>query len=417
MLTRESQYLVYDESVFALEPATVRVREVGIGRNERRSARRERERAARDAASVNLQASVPATPAVSAGPAPVPTPPLGLGITDADSRPVTVPASISNGRLNSIPEATTLSRPLPAAPTATTPTSGTTPTQPDEGLTLAPPTPPAPSRRAAVNSAGGESAGYVPANDGSGTQWPYTTFQQLSFTPPLPASVLASTYVIPPSYEAVVTASTHNTPAVLQRSTMGPSPSPDQHSPSVTVHLPHGSDVDGADSRLMSPDPSSMPLLSPVSLLAPSIHRQAGPPGLFWISRGRKITAIVDCDGRSVLKRPFLWQSPASKPTEADAGLRRLEVLVVDQKRPIVVGFHATGVGAFEIGGKTAKSSESWSNSAPLPVRALQIKAGAVPVSREVTYLGFSRTQNEVVWAERAGGTLGVFALSAKSSA
>ncbi|KAH8914927.1 hypothetical protein BT69DRAFT_1193416, partial [Atractiella rhizophila] len=29
-------YLLYEESIFALEPATIRVREVGVGRNERR---------------------------------------------------------------------------------------------------------------------------------------------------------------------------------------------------------------------------------------------------------------------------------------------------------------------------------------------------------------------------------------------
>ena len=36
--------MVYDESIFALEPSTVRVREVGVNRNERRAARRQRER-------------------------------------------------------------------------------------------------------------------------------------------------------------------------------------------------------------------------------------------------------------------------------------------------------------------------------------------------------------------------------------
>ena len=46
-------YLIYDSAIFALEPSTVRVREVGIQRHERRQARRERERILRQAGALD----------------------------------------------------------------------------------------------------------------------------------------------------------------------------------------------------------------------------------------------------------------------------------------------------------------------------------------------------------------------------
>lgn len=110
---------------------------------------------------------------------------------------------------------------------------------------------------------------------------PYTTFQQLEYLPVLPPSVLSSNYVIPPTYEAVLSAS----PMPSQdgfRNGMSPelrSASPALLSSSVFT------DATAVD--------SPTPLLSPVSLLTNPTARNAGPPGLFFVTKGKDLTTIV----------------------------------------------------------------------------------------------------------------------------
>ncbi|OAV96497.1 hypothetical protein PTTG_26314 [Puccinia triticina 1-1 BBBD Race 1] len=426
-------YLVYDESVFALEPATVRVREVGIGRNERRAARRERERAARDLASINMRPAVTATGADGAAAA---NPGRGY---------MTDPATESLIEAVGAPARTTVS----ASPSTV-----------DDGLTLSAPVPSSSFRQASVahtsNIAGGWGSHENPGGGSSGGHpgaakvpnlWPYTTFQQLQFIPPLPPSVLASTFVIPPTYEAVVTAS--GGPKAVQGSLAPPDEDPARTLSPINVVEPESEDLtiplnlavdrlsisngsssilgeaggseagssagvsggsakihaggDGSEGDMelsdvgdttvtietsgrqahqaaANPTPQTIladgPLLSPISLLSNPASRQIGPPGLFLVTRGKKVTSIVDCDGRSVMKKPFIWMNdkhakPSGPPPETGGGQQqafRIEVVLIDERRTVLVGLDQQEVKLFEVGGRQAKGLEDFSNAATLDI-------------------------------------------------
>lgn len=115
---------------------------------------------------------------------------------------------------------------------------------------------------------------------------PYSTFQQLPFVPPVPSSVLASAWVIPPLYSDVV----------------GGDAGPSGPHPSITVTTTGERDVfsfpDLNGEEDLSPPPSfshrvpsrDYPLLSPVSLLGGAAQRANGPPGLFFVNRGRNLS-------------------------------------------------------------------------------------------------------------------------------
>ncbi|KNE99395.1 hypothetical protein PSTG_07325 [Puccinia striiformis f. sp. tritici PST-78] len=426
-------YLVYDESVFALEPATVRVREVGIGRNERRAARRERERAARDLASINMRPAV-----------------IGTGTHNSRGF-ITDPTE-------SLIEAV-------GAPARTTVSS--IPSTVDTGLTLSAPVPSSSFRQAAAASgiASGwgshENPGGGPGNHPGAAKvpnlWPYTTFQQLQFIPPLPPSVLASTFVIPPTYEAVVMAS--GGPKSVPNSLAPPDEDPTRTLPPINVveleesenlaiplnlavdrlSINNGSSSivgeagseagssiglensagsteatsknnvgDGSDADMELSDGGEPtvtvnasqqaqvnnnsngqtiladgPLLSPISLLSNPASRQIGPPGLFLVTRGKKVTSIVDCDGRSVMKKPFIWMNDKhSKPSPSStenahhpAGFR-IEVVLIDGRRTVLVGLDHMEVKLFEVGGLQAKGLEEFSNSATLDILPQLILGG-----------------------------------------
>lgn len=152
-------FLVFTQNVFGLEPATVRVREVRVGRAERRAARR---RAREVRADISGDADAEATGAgdedtavtitVVSTAAPVP------GDSGADS-----PAIPPSGTGSQTPGAT----PSQINEIATAST--------DELLTLA----------AAQSS-------------------PYTTFQQLTFAPNFPLAAVADEYIIPPTYTSFI---------------------------------------------------------------------------------------------------------------------------------------------------------------------------------------------------------------------
>jgi hypothetical protein len=160
--------LVYPESCFALEPSTVRVREVGIGRGERRT-RRERERQLNEIASTTL------VPASDASPHAIVSP----GLHPADPTRANVPSR---------------------SPTPDDPTFG------DEGLSMEFETPsrspspvppprttsrqavgPTPTTRAVVSQRP-PTPSLEPSADPTSRPkqvLPYSTFQQLPFVPPL----------------------------------------------------------------------------------------------------------------------------------------------------------------------------------------------------------------------------------------
>lgn len=151
-------FLVFAQNVFGLEPATVRVREVRIGRAERRAARRrarenrteepavpENEANEDDGISLGVSVTVGSTTAAT-----------GDGLT----RPSTPPL-VANEHPDA-PEAT---------PSGNSESPRTSATHPEELL---------PISNAQMGS--------------------YTTFQQLNFAPKFPLASIADEYIIPPTY-------------------------------------------------------------------------------------------------------------------------------------------------------------------------------------------------------------------------
>ena len=157
-------FLVFAQNVFGLEPATVRVREVRVGRAERRAARR-RARENRNEELLSSEATAPL-----------------LGDGDAAD--------------------TNMSIGLTLASSATSQTF-------DENML----TPPPMSRQASDTNLNRADAGQ-PAVATSVTQSeelaaiaeahsaPYTTFQQLYFAPQFPLATIADDCIIPPTYQS-----------------------------------------------------------------------------------------------------------------------------------------------------------------------------------------------------------------------
>ena len=162
-------FLVFSQNVFGLEPATVRVREVRIGRAERRAARRRaREVRAVDPSNTdgdpapeedtNVNVSIGVS--VSVGSTVVAT---GTG---RQQTPPLIPAEHPSQPTEANSETAT-DRPSTPAEATTTNSS----THPDDLISLA-----------------------------TAQMGPYTTFQQLSFAPHFPLASIADEYVIPPTY-------------------------------------------------------------------------------------------------------------------------------------------------------------------------------------------------------------------------
>jgi hypothetical protein len=210
---------------------------------------------------------------------------------------------------------------------------------------------------------------------------PYTTFQQLTFSPNFPLASIADEYIIPPTYpefieyrdlyetDVNVDASSNTETTQAQFSPPGlpvPPPAPPSkwyyRDPKGIVHGPWKASLmqawykDGLlpldlpvrreedttftllrDLRLQSVDPMEpfRPAPPPVTPLTPGVQRHNekpllspisllaqprhfGPPALFFSSRGGHSTTIVDTRGRSVLKGRFTWSNDAA--SEENAG-------------------------------------------------------------------------------------------------
>ncbi|KAI0825195.1 hypothetical protein BC628DRAFT_299967 [Trametes gibbosa] len=364
-------FLVFSQNVFGLEPATVRVREVRIGRAERRAARRRaRENASGRAAdgdtdggaangeedaSVNVTIGVAVTPPATDGP---PTP--GQGIASPPSE------TTSQVQLD---------------------TASATGNSADELVAVA----------AAQAS-------------------PYTTFQQLSFAPNFPLATIADEYIIPPTYRSFLDYRSQHEPEAnggttvdlsqVQFSPPGlpvPTPAPPSkwfyRDPKGVIHGPWKASLmqawyrDGLlppdlpvrqeedteytllkDLRLQCVDPShpfrssppppahttapiipdaTKPLLSPQSLLTQPKH--FGPPALFFSSRGGHSTTIVDSRGRSVLKGRFVWSTDDVEDAQSVSAtgrlgdVKRLEAFDV-KDRAVLVAMRQGGIEAVDFG-------------------------------------------------------------------
>jgi hypothetical protein len=290
---------MYADTIFALEPSTVRVREVGVGREERRAQRQqdhhreEQERLLRESLSFGGSAS-----------------------DLQDGAAATIQPSQTHafeGETAEVPDAEASSHP----PTYAQPVGAS-----------------ASALRATVST--GANRDRRPVND-------YSALQQLPLIPPVPSSILAPSWIIPPLYTDVV---------------------PDSD---IAMHM--GPTTDDAE-----------PLLPPVSLLGGAALRNNGPPGLFFCSKGANASAIVTADGKSgeyfaasarvpyshadmeplptVTKTPLRWSGSHcttrndDDDDDGDAFARhRLELLVLSGKTTVVVKFAECGLEALPIVG------------------------------------------------------------------
>lgn len=149
---------MFSQNVFGLEPATVRVREVRIGRAERRAARRRaRENRTDQTANDTADAdNAEEDTAVNVT--------IGVAVTPAS------PTTTEDGALL-LASSTAPSPGMPSHPSENTPITSEATNATDELITLA-----------------------------TAQMSPYTTFQQLSFAPKFPLATVADDYVIPPTY-------------------------------------------------------------------------------------------------------------------------------------------------------------------------------------------------------------------------
>ncbi|KAF7784446.1 hypothetical protein Agabi119p4_611 [Agaricus bisporus var. burnettii] len=374
-------FLVFSQNVFGLEPATVRVREVRIGRAERRAARRR----ARE-----LRGGDPATGDQEANEDDA----AGLGVS------MTV-ATVESPTRSSSPPLTANEHPDAPEDTTTNnveqPPDTINPT--DELLAVA-----------------------------TAQMGPYTTFQQLKFTPRFPLASITDDFVIPPSYptfleyrdryepEEDANNNSITTDKPSQFSPPGlPAPTPTgptqwyYKDPKGVTHGPWSSALmqawnrDGLlpcdlpicregeteytllkDLKLQCVDPAhpfrslptpptptnavypdcnstdkesttstaiEKPLLEPISLLAQP--KYFGPPALFFSSRGGHSTSIVDARGRSVLKSRFIWSNDDSReesmvPIGKMGDIKHLEAFDV-KDRSILIAMRQGGLEAVDL--------------------------------------------------------------------
>ena len=150
-------FLVFSQNVFGLEPATVRVREVRVGRAERRAARRRARELRAEGADTDTQAPAEDEANNSMSNAVTPSASQALDST-------TGPSELSN---------------------QVTATSVSLATQSDELTALA-----------------------------TAQMAPYTTFQQLSFAPHFPLASIADECLIPPTYQSFLQYRTQHEPDI-----------------------------------------------------------------------------------------------------------------------------------------------------------------------------------------------------------
>lgn len=368
-------FLVFSQNVFGLEPATVRVREVRIGRAERRAARRR----ARDREPLIEDI--------------LDTDPQDLG-RDAETN-VSVNVSVASPSRS-------------GTPVGNGDTSDQTYTQEGEGTSTTTPQPP--SEELAVLAAAQAS--------------PYTTFQQLSFAPSFPLASISDEFVIPPTYQEFLQYRAEHEPSPVGESnvdlsqvqftppglpvpvTLPPSkwyyrdPKGIVHGPWKTQlmqawykdgllppDLPVRREGDGEyillrELRLQCVDPThpfghstsvtvsppsvpieaGRPLLKPISLLAQPAHY--GPPALFFSSRGGHSTTIVDARGRMVLKGRFLWSNDedddlafVNSPGRL-GDVKRIEAMDVCD-RSVLIALRRGGLEAIDLSDALLKPADS----------------------------------------------------------
>lgn len=348
-------YLVYPDSLFALEPQSVRVREVGIGRSERRT-RRERER--RMMQNVASTVENPAT------------------TTEGEEEPRLAPEGHPADR-------------------TTTPEGGRESTNDDTAENSRANSPLPPISQTDVDPTVDDSSSVPPVVPPRGTL-PFTTFQQLSFIPTVPSSVLAPAWTIPPLYE-----SHFGAPSTLAVRT----------------------DESTSSSFAPPPEFSEAPLLSPVSLLGGASQQATGatgPPQLFFVCKGKSLVHIVTGDGRSVIKRPILFNAtPSLSP---DDFYNRIEILTVEGKKTVIVGIGPFGIKAVKVEEETSSQQQALFGVA-VEVESISVSRNAPrengSLDRNIQFLGMDSKGGQLFFSERlsGSGSWGVFCLSSSTVA
>ncbi|GAA5885535.1 hypothetical protein JCM16303_002247 [Sporobolomyces ruberrimus] len=330
-------YLIYPQSIFALEPSTVRVREVGAARG----GRRPRGTSSRGHA---LDVSARGGPIEDDASAPAGLDAVFVA-TDTSRSGMRRGVSLDQGPDRSAVRAVN-AREAPSDPPPSTRTSVSPHPQTPALFSGFPPPPIASARpRPQRQSLAGENVESVedlslPPGISTAPRRiplsrtlppePYTTFSQLALIPPLPSGALSSSWTIPPLYADVVARSPRSGDRV------------------DTLCI-----LVSENSRTYQP--AGTPLLSPISLLGGAALRNNGPPGLFFVSRGNSLTSIVTSNGRSIMKNPISWSTRRSALD--DAAPQHIGILVVDREKTIVVKVNRSGVQAitFEDGASTTR--------------------------------------------------------------
>ncbi|KAI6136773.1 hypothetical protein F5141DRAFT_1209076 [Pisolithus sp. B1] len=356
-------FLMFSQNVFGLEPATVRVREVRIGRAERRAARR-RVREIRSSHNDIFDTDPP--------------------VVEDEEPNLNVSISLSVQTQGSLARSTSIAQLHNSAHVSGGTAQESALAHAEELVALA-----------------------------SAQVGPYTTFQQLSIAPKFPLATVADDYIIPPTYADFLDYRAQHEPecsngnvdlANIQFNPPGlpmPAPAPPSRwfyrDPRGIIHGPWKETlmqawykdgllppdlpvrkeedeefillkdlrqhcVDPAYPFRSAPPPpttpasrpfpdSSKPLLPPISLLVQSRH--FGPPALFYSSRGGHSTSIVDARGRAVLKGRFLWSSDESDGSRSSSqrmgDVKRLEIFDF-KDRSIIVAMRQGGLEAMDFG-------------------------------------------------------------------
>lgn len=360
---------------------------MGISRNERRAARRERERLARE------------RPASAAGRAS----PDQEGAQAADNLLDTMPAEREMGegaglQVNAVAPVGDAGDPSVVTdenrPSISADDVGGARNEPGSATSGNPPPP--------IPSPAGAETGTHPRDVLPPTlrksNYPFSTFQQLAFVPPIPPSVLAPSYVIPPTYDSVI----RTTP---------PSTSSDVPRPSVDRLKSAGSE-------------GPTQLLSPISLLT-NFGGWNSDPALFFVSRGKRLTGIVDADGRSVIKRPIPWcaqplvETGELDPQESADIFDRIETLIVKGRKTVLVGLGPSDIQLVNMGSSTMQDTDeppfSPGVSIAPPLREQRkVHRGSDangPDVREVTFL--AKLGRSIFWAEKVQNSVCVYSLNA----
>lgn len=158
--------------------------------------------------------------------------------------------------------------------------------------------------------------------------------------------------------------------------------------------------------------------MSPISLLADHPARNAGcKPGLFFVSRGRQMTNIVDGDGRSVIRKAIQWNSKQPLPEGTPEHLRalhhftRIEMLVVQGgRKTVLVGVGATDLQAIDVGGPSTQDHAVQPSSIEVAPQQIVKQRQKGSFIRDVAFL--HNSSSSLYFCETLGNSVAICRIS-----